>query len=90
MSHRRAASSSDKVTAGTPGERAQESVIDRDKLSCNIRRWPATARESNSSQRRVQYMPNKRKIDIDFAYVIPDRLPLNLISKSFMGLNDSA
>ena len=75
----------DKVIDGTLRDRAHESVISFNKLPCNISSLPATAHTSNGSERdRLQYVPNKRKIDIDFAYVIPDRWPLNLISKSFI------
>ena len=52
---------------------------------------PATAHGSNRSERDgLQCVPDRRKIDINSAYIIPDRSPSNLISKSFIWLNDSA
>lgn len=88
VSHRRAAPSGDKGTAGRCAARLEPVT------PCgppSISRLPAVALESNSSERNgLQYVPNKRKIDIDSAYIIADRLPSNLISKSFIWLNDSA
>lgn len=76
-------------TDGTLSE--HESVISHNKLPCNISRLPTTAHKSNSSERDgLGYTANKRKIGIDFAFIIPDCLPLNLIFKSFIWFNDSA